>query len=158
VAGANKKQPALTCQTRFSKGQECPLFRLHGCDCGIAIGTIPHSIHNLRVDVFAAGTPFERQSRSEASARCKSIVLDADCLAEGYAFVHDGDSIDKPCPNCWTGAMRSSVADWTQEASELPSWDQARRRLVEQGQPSKVRFPSSDQIARRIPEPRSSEQ
>ena len=49
----------------------------------------------------------------------------------------------------------ASVAHWTQEASELPSWDQAHRRLVEQGRPSKVRFPSSDQIARRIPEPRS---
>ena len=49
----------------------------------------------------------------------------------------------------------ASVAHWTQEASELPSWDQAHRRLVEQGRPSKLRFPSSDQIARRIPEPRS---
>ena len=47
------------------------------------------------------------------------------------------------------------VAHWKQETSELPGWDQAHRKIVEQGRPSKVRFPSSDHIARRIPEPRS---
>jgi hypothetical protein len=47
----------------------------------------------------------------------------------------------------------ASVAHWSQETPELPGWDQAHRKLVEQGRPSKVRFPSSDQIARRIPEP-----
>jgi hypothetical protein len=49
----------------------------------------------------------------------------------------------------------ASVAHWSQETSELPRWDQAHRKLVEQGRPSKVRFPSSDQVAGRIPEPRS---
>ena len=49
----------------------------------------------------------------------------------------------------------ASVTHWTQDDPELPSWDQAHRRLVEQGRPSKVRFPSNDQIARRIPAPRS---
>lgn len=48
----------------------------------------------------------------------------------------------------------ASVAHWSQVASELPGWDQAHRKLVEQGRPSKVRFPSSDHLARRIPEPR----
>ena len=47
----------------------------------------------------------------------------------------------------------ASVAHWTQEASELLGWDQAHRKMVEQGRPSKVRFPSRDHIARRIPEP-----
>jgi len=49
----------------------------------------------------------------------------------------------------------ASVTHWKQETSELPGWDQAHRKLVEQGRPSKVRFPSSDHVARRIPEPRS---
>ena len=48
-----------------------------------------------------------------------------------------------------------SVAHWSQETAELPGWDQAHRKLVEQGRSSKVRFPSSDQIARRIPAPQS---
>ena len=48
----------------------------------------------------------------------------------------------------------ASVAHWKQEASELPAWDQAHRKIVEQGRPSKVRFPSSDHIAQRIPAPR----
>jgi len=47
----------------------------------------------------------------------------------------------------------ASVAHWKQETSKLPGWDQAHRKIVEQGRPSKVRFPSSDHIARRIPEP-----
>jgi len=47
----------------------------------------------------------------------------------------------------------ASVAHWKQETSELPSWDQAHRKIVEQGRPSKVRFPSSDHVAGRIPEP-----
>jgi len=48
-----------------------------------------------------------------------------------------------------------SVAHWSQETSELPGWDQAHRKLVEQGRPSKVKFPSSDHTARRIPAPHS---
>ena len=48
----------------------------------------------------------------------------------------------------------AAVAHWKQDSSELPGWDQAHRRMVEQGRPSKVRFPSSDHLARRIPEPR----
>ena len=49
----------------------------------------------------------------------------------------------------------ASVAHWQQETSELPDWDQAHRKIVEQGRPSKVRFPSSDQIGQRIPAPRA---
>jgi hypothetical protein len=47
----------------------------------------------------------------------------------------------------------ASVAHWKQETFELPAWDQAHRKIVEQGRPSKVRQPSSDHIARRIPKP-----
>ena len=47
----------------------------------------------------------------------------------------------------------ASVAHWKQETSELPSWDQAHRKIVELGRPSKVKQPSSDHIAKRIPEP-----
>ena len=49
----------------------------------------------------------------------------------------------------------ASVAHWKQETSELPAWGQAHHKLVEQGRPSKVRQPSSDHLARRIPEPQS---
>ena len=49
----------------------------------------------------------------------------------------------------------ASVAHWSQETAELPGWDQAHRKLVEQGRPSKVKFPSSDHTARRIPAPHS---
>jgi uncharacterized protein DUF3291 len=47
----------------------------------------------------------------------------------------------------------ASVAHWNQDSSELPGWNQAHCKLVEQGRPSKVSFPSRDHVARRIPEP-----
>jgi Domain of unknown function (DUF3291) len=48
----------------------------------------------------------------------------------------------------------ASVTHWEQENSDLPDWNQAHRKMVERGRPSKVRFPSTDHVARRIPEPR----
>lgn len=48
----------------------------------------------------------------------------------------------------------ASVAHWKQESADLPDWKQAHRRIIEHGRPSKVRFPSSDHIARRVPAPR----
>jgi hypothetical protein len=48
----------------------------------------------------------------------------------------------------------ASVAHWEQEVPDLPGWDQAHSKIVQQGRSSKVRFPSSDHIARRITEPK----
>jgi hypothetical protein len=47
----------------------------------------------------------------------------------------------------------ASVAHWNQDSSELPGWNHAHCKLVEQGRPSKVSLPSRDHVARRIPEP-----
>ena len=47
----------------------------------------------------------------------------------------------------------ASVAHWKQDGFELPDWNQAHRQMVEQGRPSKVRFPSGDHLARRITVP-----
>lgn len=48
------------------------------------------------------------------------------------------------------------VARWNQETSDLPTWMEAHRRIVEEGRISKVNHPSSDQLAKRIPPPRAS--
>ncbi len=44
----------------------------------------------------------------------------------------------------------ASVVHWSQESTEMPSWDEAYRRMQEKGRPSKVNFPSADHLARRI--------
>src|SRR5689334_19054407 len=49
----------------------------------------------------------------------------------------------------------ASVAHWRQETAELPDWRQAHRKMIEQGRPSKVRFPSEDHLSRQIPEPQA---
>jgi len=66
-----------------------------------------------------------------------------------------GGSHRRAMPKLLDWCDEASVAHWKQAASDLPGWDQAHRKIVEQGRPSKVRFPSNDHIARRIPEPRS---
>ena len=47
----------------------------------------------------------------------------------------------------------ASVAHWTQEGAELPSWGEAHRRMLRHGRASKVNHPSDAQKAFRIDEP-----
>jgi heme-degrading monooxygenase HmoA len=47
----------------------------------------------------------------------------------------------------------ASVAHWTQENPELPSWGEAHRRMLRHGRASKVNHPSDAQKAFRIDEP-----
>lgn len=47
----------------------------------------------------------------------------------------------------------ASVAHWTQESAELPSWGEAHRRMLRHGRASKVNRPSDAQKAFRIDEP-----
>ncbi|MGA9024256.1 MAG: DUF3291 domain-containing protein [Terracidiphilus sp.] len=49
----------------------------------------------------------------------------------------------------------ASVAHWTQSEQELPSWDEADRRMRESGRPSKVRNPSPSHAALTYTPPRS---
>jgi len=41
----------------------------------------------------------------------------------------------------------ASIAHWEQAKAELPGWAEARRRIAEEGRPSKVRRPSPAQAA-----------
>jgi len=47
----------------------------------------------------------------------------------------------------------ASVAHWTQEAEEMPTWGEAHRRMLRHGRASKVNHPSDAQKAFRIDEP-----
>lgn len=50
----------------------------------------------------------------------------------------------------------AAVVHWNQETSVLPSWEDAHRRMVKEGKPSKVNYPSPAQASNHIPEPEPS--
>jgi hypothetical protein len=50
----------------------------------------------------------------------------------------------------------AAVVHWAQESSEIPLWQEVHRRMVEEGKPSKVNDPSSDQASNHIPAPKQS--
>jgi len=47
----------------------------------------------------------------------------------------------------------ASVVHWTQESSDLPSWQEAHRRMVSEGRLSPLTHPSPNQVARQFAEP-----
>jgi hypothetical protein len=47
----------------------------------------------------------------------------------------------------------ASVAHWSQDSEEMPSWSEAHRRMLRHGRASKVNHPSAAQKAFRIDEP-----
>jgi Domain of unknown function (DUF3291) len=48
----------------------------------------------------------------------------------------------------------ASVVHWTQETPTLPDWQEAYRRMSNEGRISKVKYPSADQKAFKISPPR----
>ena len=50
----------------------------------------------------------------------------------------------------------AAVVRWEQESAELPSWDEAHRRLQQDGRLSKVRHPSLAHTAHQFPAPAAS--
>jgi len=48
----------------------------------------------------------------------------------------------------------AAVAHWTQTEATLPDWQEAHRRMVAEGRPSKVRHPSPAQESKQIAAPR----
>jgi hypothetical protein len=49
----------------------------------------------------------------------------------------------------------ASVVHWEQDSMELPSWEDAHRRMQQEGRPSKVNHPSAAHLAYQIAPPRS---
>ena len=48
----------------------------------------------------------------------------------------------------------AALVHWTQESTELPTWQEACGRLQREGRPSKVNHPSATHIAHQFREPR----
>ncbi len=51
----------------------------------------------------------------------------------------------------------AALVHWTQPDAELPSWEEAYRRIVKEGRPSKVNHPSPDHVALSFPPPANSQ-
>jgi hypothetical protein len=48
----------------------------------------------------------------------------------------------------------AALVHWTQDSAQLPSWDEAHKRLQQEGRRSKVNHPSAAHTAFDIPAPR----
>ncbi len=57
------------------------------------------------------------------------------------AYMISGDH-KRAMPHLLEWCDEASIAHWTQEGREVPSWEEADRRMREQGRISKVRHPS----------------
>ena len=47
----------------------------------------------------------------------------------------------------------AALVHWTQAGAALPSWDEAHRRIQQEGRPSKVNYPSAAHTAHAFPAP-----
>jgi hypothetical protein len=47
----------------------------------------------------------------------------------------------------------AALVHWTQAGEELPSWEEAHKRIQQEGRRSKVSHPSADHTAYAIPAP-----
>jgi len=52
----------------------------------------------------------------------------------------------------------AALVHWTQDSAELPSWEEAYKRLQQEGRRSKVNHPSTAHTAFEIPAPRTTRQ
>ena len=51
----------------------------------------------------------------------------------------------------------AALVHWTQAGAELPSWEEAHKRIQQEGRPSKVNHPSAAHTAHAIVAPRASQ-
>jgi len=57
-------------------------------------------------------------------------------------------------PKLLTWCDEASLVRWTQDTAELPSWEEAHRRLENEGRPSKINHPSDAHRERKFPPPK----
>lgn len=67
-----------------------------------------------------------------------------------------GGAHRKAMPKLLIWCDEAAVVHWEQEAAELPSWEEAHRRMVVEGKLSKVNHPSPTQVLNQIPVPEPS--
>lgn len=62
----------------------------------------------------------------------------------------------KAMPKLLHWCDEATVAHWNQESREVPSWQEAHRRMAHEGRPSKVNHPSPLQASNQFPGPEPS--
>lgn len=68
------------------------------------------------------------------------------------AYIKDG-AHRRAMPKLLEWCDEAAVVHWEQEGAELPARDEAHRRMVAEGRPSKVNHPSPRHTAHEIPAP-----
>jgi hypothetical protein len=67
-----------------------------------------------------------------------------------------GGAHRRSMPKLLNWCDEAAVVHWNQENLELPSWEEAHQRMVREGKPSKVNYPSPAQASNHIPAPEPS--
>jgi len=67
-----------------------------------------------------------------------------------------GGAHRRAMPKLLNWCNEAAVVHWTQESSEIPFWQEAYKRMAEEGKPSKVNHPSPAHASNHIPAPEPS--
>ncbi len=114
---------------------------------------IPQTIRSIRQAEVASGFLGGRVMREARNAFwTMTMWQDAESMDNFRVKGAHGRAMPKLMEWC----DEASVVHWTQETPELPSWEEAHRRMVREGRASKVTHPSAAHMAHRIPPPRPS--
>jgi heme-degrading monooxygenase HmoA len=115
------------------------------------------------VDLFAAALPGVYAQAAEAPGNLgmdlladandtfwtKSVWTDRDAM-RGYMTSGDHGDV---MPHLRDWCDEAHVAHWDQEGDELPTWEEAHRRIVADGRTSTVAHPSPDHAIRTVAAP-----
>jgi hypothetical protein len=67
-----------------------------------------------------------------------------------------GGAHRRAMPKLLNWCNEAAVVNWTENSSEIPSWQEAHQRMLKEGKLSKVNHPSPAQTSHQIPAPQSS--
>lgn len=98
-----------------------------------------------RADGLVAGAV---QRQTDGSLWTMSIWQDESAM---HLYVASG-AHRSAMPHLRDWAIEASVVRWLVDSPTLPTWDEAIRRLREEGRPSKLRHPGPDHAAQTYPE------
>jgi hypothetical protein len=74
-------------------------------------------------------------------------------MSDLRAYTHS-DAHKKAMPKLQQWCDEASVVHWEQEGIEFPDWQFAHQKMITEGRPSKVKYPSTNHATIQVPPPR----
>lgn len=112
-----------------------------------------HTYLSVRQAKHAPGFLLGKMVRDAKNTFWTETVWDTEAAMRAY---RNGGAHARVMPKLLEWCDEASVAHWNQENNELPSLQEAHRRMVEIGRSSKVKHPSPAHAAKQITAPSES--